>query len=290
MSDTDTTDIHAETLDTDEAVTNQAAASSNDVVGQEPSRDWVAVELLPKIIEGALLAAGRPLSLNQIEALFTEFERPPRDQITAALEDIAQHCEERGFELQQVASGYRFQVRKELAEWVNRLWEEKPKRYSRAMLETLALVAYRQPLTRGDIEQVRGVAVSSDIIKSLQEREWVRVVGHRDVPGKPALYATTRQFLDYFNLKSLDELPPLSELKDFAQLDPELELALAAETQPSAAANDSEASDSDLPSGDAVETPNSGLAELNAVTPVPETSNEDAEPSPDGSAATDNHQ
>jgi len=290
MSDTDTTDIHAETLDTGEAVTNQAAASSSDVVGQEPSRDWVAVELLPKIIEGVLLAAGRPLSLNQIEALFTEFERPPRDQITAALEDIAQHCEERGFELQQVASGYRFQVRKELAEWVNRLWEEKPKRYSRAMLETLALVAYRQPLTRGDIEQVRGVAVSSDIIKSLQEREWVRVVGHRDVPGKPALYATTRQFLDYFNLKSLDELPPLSELKDFAQLDPELELALAAQTQPSAAANDSEASDSDLPSGDAVETPNSGLAELNAVIPVPETSGEDAEPSPDGSAATDNHQ
>jgi len=290
MSDTDTTDIHAETLDTGEGVTDQAAASSSDVAGQEPSRDWVDVELLPKIIEGALLAAGRPLSLNQIEALFTEFERPPRDQITAALEDIAQHCEERGFELQQVASGYRFQVRKELAEWVNRLWEEKPKRYSRAMLETLALVAYRQPLTRGDIEQVRGVAVSSDIIKSLQEREWVRVVGHRDVPGKPALYATTRQFLDYFNLKSLDELPPLSELKDFAQLDPELELALAAQTQPSAAANDSEASDSDLPSGDAVETPNSGLAELNAVIPVPETSGEDAEPSPDGSAATDNHQ
>lgn len=290
MSDTDTTDIHAETLDTGEAVTDQAAASSSDVAGQEPSRDWVDVELLPKIIEGALLAAGRPLSLNQIEALFTEFERPPRDQITAALEDIAQHCEERGFELQQVASGYRFQVRKELAEWVNRLWEEKPKRYSRAMLETLALVAYRQPLTRGDIEQVRGVAVSSDIIKSLQEREWVRVVGHRDVPGKPALYATTRQFLDYFNLKSLEELPPLSELKDFAQLDPELELALAAETQPSAAANDSEASDSDLPSGDAAETPNSGLAELNAVTPVPETSDEYAEPSQDGSAATDNHQ
>ncbi len=290
MSDTDTTDINADTVDASEIAAEQSAASSSDLPVQEPSRDWVDVELLPKIIEGALLAAGRPLSLNQLEALFTEFERPPRDQITTALEDIAQHCEQRGFELQQVASGYRFQVRKELAEWVNRLWEEKPKRYSRAMLETLALVAYRQPLTRGDIEQVRGVAVSSDIIKSLQEREWVRVVGHRDVPGKPALYATTRQFLDYFNLKSLDELPPLSELKDFAQLDPELELALSSETQPSAAANDSEASDSDLPSGDAVETHNSELAELNAVPPVPETSEEDAEPSPDGSAATDNHQ
>jgi len=202
------------------------------------SPDWVDTELLPKILEGAILAAGRALSLNQLEALFNEFERPPRDQIKAALEDIALQCQERGFELKEVASGYRFQVRRELAEWVSRLWEEKPKRYSRAMLETLALIAYRQPLTRGDIEQVRGVAVSSDIIKSLQEREWVRVVGHRDVPGKPALYATTRQFLDYFNLKSLDELPPLSELKDFAQLDPELELALGAEAPPLAAAND----------------------------------------------------
>lgn len=202
------------------------------------SPDWVDAELLPKILEGAILAAGRALSLNQLEALFNEFERPPRDQIKAALEDIALQCQERGFELKEVASGYRFQVRRELAEWVSRLWEEKPKRYSRAMLETLALIAYRQPLTRGDIEQVRGVAVSSDIIKSLQEREWVRVVGHRDVPGKPALYATTRQFLDYFNLKSLDELPPLSELKDFAQLDPELELALGAEAPPLAAAND----------------------------------------------------
>ena len=202
------------------------------------SPDWVDAELLPKILEGAILAAGRALSLNQLEALFNEFERPPRDQIKAALEDIALQCQERGFELKEVASGYRFQVRRELAEWVSRLWEEKPKRYSRAMLETLALIAYRQPLTRGDIEQVRGVAVSSDIIKSLQEREWVRVVGHRDVPGKPALYATTRQFLDYFNLKSLDELPPLSELKDFAQLDPELELALGAESAPLAAAND----------------------------------------------------
>jgi segregation and condensation protein B len=127
----------------------------------------------------------------------------------------------------QVASGYRFQVRQELATWVNRLWEEKPKRYSRAMLETLSLIAYRQPLTRGDIELVRGVAVSSDIIKTLQERDWVRVVGYRDVPGKPALYATTKQFLDYFNLKSLEHLPALGEIKDLAELDPELELSLA---------------------------------------------------------------
>ncbi|MGB0668842.1 MAG: SMC-Scp complex subunit ScpB, partial [Porticoccaceae bacterium] len=128
--------------------------------------------------------------------------------------------------LKQVASGYRFQVRQELSTWVNRLWEEKPKRYSRAMLETLSLIAYRQPLTRGDIELVRGVAVSSDIIKTLQERDWVRVVGYRDVPGKPALYATTKQFLDYFNLKSLEHLPALGEIKDLAELDPELELSL----------------------------------------------------------------
>ena len=125
-----------------------------------------------------------------------------------------------------MASGYRFQVRQELSTWVNRLWEEKPKRYSRAMLETLSLIAYRQPLTRGDIELVRGVAVSSDIIKTLQERDWVRVVGYRDVPGKPALYATTKGFLDYFNLKSLEHLPALGEIKDLAELDPELELSL----------------------------------------------------------------
>ncbi|MDB2534116.1 MAG: SMC-Scp complex subunit ScpB [Porticoccaceae bacterium] len=184
-------------------------------------------DTIRKIIEGALLAAGKPLDIPRLEALFEEDERPPRDQIKAALEEIESDCRERGFELKQVASGYRFQVRQELAPWVNRLWEEKPKRYSRAMLETLSLIAYRQPLTRGDIELVRGVAVSSDIIKTLQERDWVRVVGYRDVPGKPALYATTKQFLDYFNLKSLEHLPALGEIKDLAELDPELELSLA---------------------------------------------------------------
>ncbi len=184
-------------------------------------------DTIRKIIEGALLAAGKPLDISRLESLFDEDERPPRDQIKAALEEIESDCRERGFELKQVASGYRFQVRQELAPWVNRLWEEKPKRYSRAMLETLSLIAYRQPLTRGDIELVRGVAVSSDIIKTLQERDWVRVVGYRDVPGKPALYATTKQFLDYFNLKSLEHLPALGEIKDLAELDPALELSLA---------------------------------------------------------------
>ena len=140
-------------------------------------------DLIRKIIEGALLAAGKPLDITKLENLFEDEERPPRDQIKAALEEIEGDCRERGFELKQVASGYRFQVRQELSTWVNRLWEEKPKRYSRAMLETLSLIAYRQPLTRGDIELVRGVAVSSDIIKTLQERDWVRGVGYRDVPG-----------------------------------------------------------------------------------------------------------
>ena len=184
-------------------------------------------DLLRQIVEGALLAAAKPLDINRIEALFEDDERPPRDQIKAALDEIESDCRGRGFELKQVASGYRFQVVQGLATWVNRLWEEKPKRYSKAMLETLALIAYRQPLTRGDIEAVRGVTVSSDIIRSLQEREWVRVVGHRDVPGKPGLYATTKKFLDYFNVKSLDHLPALSEIKDFSDLDLELELALS---------------------------------------------------------------
>lgn len=196
-------------------------------------------EMLRKIIEGAIMAAGKPIDIARLETLFEETERPPRDQIRAALEEIQAGYQDCGFELVQVASGYRFQVRQQLSEWVNRLWEEKPKRYSRAMLETLALIAYRQPLTRGDIEAVRGVAVSSDIIKSLQERDWVRVVGHRDVPGRPALYATTKQFLDYFNIKSLEYLPTLGDIKDFSELDPDLELALASTpAEVSNAAND----------------------------------------------------
>ena len=187
-------------------------------------------DLIKKIVEGALMAAGKSLDISHLERLFDDDERPPRDQLRAALEEIEADCRDRGFELKQTASGFRFQVSQELATWVNRLWEEKPKRYSRAMLETLSLIAYRQPLTRGDIELVRGVAVSSEIIKTLQEREWIRVVGYRDVPGKPALFATTKQFLDYFNLKSLDDLPALGEIKDLTELDPTLELTLAQES------------------------------------------------------------
>ena len=181
-------------------------------------------EKLQQIIEGALLAAGEALSIEKILALFDVHEAPERSEIEAALAAIQQACAHRGFILKEVASGWRFQVKEELATWVNRLWEEKPQKYSRALLETLALVAYRQPLTRGDIEEVRGVAVSSHIIKTLAEREWVKVVGHRDVPGRPALYATTKSFLDYFNLKSLDELPDLGELRDIDELNGSLDL------------------------------------------------------------------
>ncbi len=179
---------------------------------------------LRQILEGLLLAAGKPLSLTAMAEVFLEEERPTDDELRAALALIAEDCAGRGFELKEVASGFRFQVRQELSPWVSRLWEEKPQRYTRALLETLALVAYRQPITRGDIEEIRGVSVSSTIIRTLLDREWIRVVGHRDVPGRPAMFATTRQFLDYFNLKSLQELPPLSEIRDLDKLNPELAL------------------------------------------------------------------
>jgi segregation and condensation protein B len=180
---------------------------------------------LKRILEGALLAAGKPMTVIQLESLFAEDEvRPARDEIKAALEDIASELKGRGFELLQVASGYRFQVCDDLATWIGRLWEEKPQKYSRALLETLALIAYRQPITRGDIEEIRGVAVSSNIIRTLMDRDWVRVVGHREVPGRPAMYASTKIFLDYFNLKSLDQLPPLAEIQDLDNLTAELGL------------------------------------------------------------------
>lgn len=182
---------------------------------------------LKKIVEGALLASGRSLDIGHLQELFDIDQVPAKDQLLAVLEDIENECVNRGYELTKTASGYRFQVRQELAPWINRLWEEKPKKYSRALLETLALIAYRQPLTRGDIEEIRGVSVSSEIVKTLLEREWVRVVGHRDVPGRPALYATTREFLDYFNLKSLEDLPALSEIRDIDSIDPELSLQVA---------------------------------------------------------------
>lgn len=177
---------------------------------------------LVQIIEAALLAAGRPLTVAQLGELFEEHEKPTTDALREALETVAGNCEGRGFELKQVASGYRFQVRESLSQWIGRLWHERPQKYSRALLETLSLIAYRQPITRGEIEEIRGVAVSSNIIKTLLEREWVRVVGHRDVPGRPAMYATTRGFLDYFNLRHLDQLPALAEIRDLETLNAEL--------------------------------------------------------------------
>lgn len=179
---------------------------------------------LKRILEAALFAASQPLSLAHLGALFGEEETPSRNELGRALEDLKNDCSDRGVELVEVASGFRYQVRQECHPWVSRMWADKPQRYSRALLETLALIAYRQPVTRGEIEQVRGVGVSTGIIRTLEEREWIRVVGFRDVPGKPALFGTTKAFLDYFNLKSLDELPTLAEVRDLEHFDPQLSL------------------------------------------------------------------
>ncbi len=177
---------------------------------------------ITRIVEAALLAANQPLSLTQLQGLFSLDDPAPDGSVELALETLQAACAERGVELVELASGFRYQVKSDVHPWVARLWTERQTRYTRATLETLALIAYRQPITRGEIEQVRGVAVNSNIIKALEEREWIRVVGHRDVPGKPELLATTRTFLDYFGLKRLDELPPLSELKDIGELEPQL--------------------------------------------------------------------
>lgn len=183
------------------------------------------------IAEAALLAAGKPMSLDQLRELFDEHERPARQVMEHVMVLLDSACEGRGFELKKVASGYRLQIREAYAPWVGRLFEEKPQRYSRALLETLALVAYRQPITRSEIEDIRGVTVSTNIIRTLQEREWVRVVGHRDVPGRPAMYATTRQFLDYFNLQGLEQLPPLSDIRDLEEIGREIEKNMQAEIE-----------------------------------------------------------
>ncbi len=182
--------------------------------------DLIDSQKLKMIIEAALLAADEPLTPNRLARLFAHGEldsEEGREQIRETLKTLQLEAEDRGYELIRVASGFRYQVRQELSQWISRLWEERPPRYSRALLETLALVAYRQPVTRGDIEQVRGVAVSQSIMRTLLERGWVRVVGQREVPGRPAMYGTTRAFLDYFNLKSLDQLPPLSEISSLIE-------------------------------------------------------------------------
>ncbi|CBL44602.1 Prokaryotic chromosome segregation and condensation protein ScpB [gamma proteobacterium HdN1] len=183
-------------------------------------------QTLKRIMEAAIFSAGRPLSLEAIGELFYEDERPSNEVLRELLAELHEEYSRRGVFLKEVASGYRFQADAELGEWVTRLWEEKPQRYSRALLETLSLIAYRQPITRGEIEDIRGVSVSSQIIKTLLEREWVKVLGHREVPGRPAMYGTTRTFLDYFNLRSLAELPTLAEVRDLDKIGAELDARL----------------------------------------------------------------
>jgi len=199
---------------------------------------------LKSLLEGVLMASDEPLNMAALASVFDEEERPSNAEIGTALSELQEDYADRGIELKEVASGFRIQVREEVNPWVARLWEERPQRYSRALLETLSLIAYRQPITRGDIEEVRGVSVRSSIIRTLQEREWIRVVGHRDVPGKPALFGTTKAFLDYFGLSNLDDLPSLAEIKDMENLEPELDLGGGYAT------GDKAASEEDAPDGE----------------------------------------
>ncbi len=229
--------------------------------------------LINRIVEGALLASSQPLTLVQLKELFPEEEPAPPGSIERALELLGQACAGRGVELVEVASGFRYQVTGEVHGWISRLWTERKTRYTRATLETLALIAYRQPITRGEIEQVRGVAVSSNIIQALEEREWIRVVGHRDVPGKPALFGTTKGFLDYFGLKRLDELPPLSELKDLGELEPQLPLGNDGQPAAASAALPGQAANEEDGGNDTAPTPSaeaSAAADTQHQAPSPE--------------------
>jgi segregation and condensation protein B len=179
-------------------------------------------EKLTPVLEALFAASEKPLSVNQLFELFVgDIDQPSKDDIRKAIEDLTEKYQQGGIELKQVASGFRLQVRADFETWVARLWEQKPPRYSRALMETLALIAYRQPITRGEIEDIRGVSVSTNIIRTLEERDWVKSLGHKEVPGRPTLYGTTREFLDYFNLKSLNELPTLAEIRDIDQFNPE---------------------------------------------------------------------
>ncbi|WP_369914038.1 SMC-Scp complex subunit ScpB [Xanthomonas sp. NCPPB 3005] len=256
--------------------------------------------LINRIVEAALLAANQPLPLAQLHGLFPEDEPAPPGSIERALEQLREACAGRGVELVEVASGFRYQVNSEVHPWVARLWTERKTRYTRATLETLALIAYRQPITRGEIEQVRGVAVSSNIIQALEEREWIRVVGHRDVPGKPALFGTTKGFLDYFGLKRLDELPPLSELKDIGELEPQLQLdrdtlpvgdmaqagAADADTDADAATSAADADAADAPPAEASDEDNGATSDPDTA-PDPDAAPAEADSAADSHAADD---
>jgi segregation and condensation protein B len=179
---------------------------------------------LSQIIEALLLSASRPIDIQEIERVFDETERPSKDEIRSALSEIEEQCSNRGVELKKVSTGYRLQVRQDLSSYIAKLWEEKPPRFSKATLETLALIAYRQPITRGEIEEIRGVTIGTQLMRGLMDRGWVKIVGQRDVPGRPSLYSTTKEFLDYFGLQHLRELPDLPELPDLQTLDMELPL------------------------------------------------------------------
>ncbi|MCK8515954.1 SMC-Scp complex subunit ScpB [Methylonatrum kenyense] len=194
----------------------------------------MATPPLKHILEAAMLAAGDALSLEHMQALFPDTDRPEKPRLRGALLELQQDYADRGLDVVEVASGWRIQVASDMVPWLARLWEEKPVRYSRALLETLAVIAYRQPVTRGEIEEVRGVSISTTIMRTLQDRGWVRVIGHRDVPGRPAMFGTTRAFLDHFNLKSLDQLPSLGELRDLSELHPELDLGFPDTADPAA--------------------------------------------------------
>jgi segregation and condensation protein B len=187
---------------------------------------------LKNVVEAALLAAARPVSLAELQQVFDEHSRPTAKEMRALLDALTADYEGRGVTIKETANGFRFQVRSEFSHEVSRLWPDRPRKYSRALLETLALIAYRQPITRAEIEHVRGVAVNPEIVKTLMERNWVRVVGHRDVPGHPELLGTTAEFLDYFSLKSIEDLPPLAELKSLADLNLQLPLPGTAEAAP----------------------------------------------------------
>ncbi|MGY0504194.1 SMC-Scp complex subunit ScpB [Luteimonas sp. e5] len=241
-------------------------------------------DLINRIVEAALLASSHPLTVAQIEALFTLDDPVPEGAVRNALEQLQGECAGRGVELVEVASGWRYQVCRDVHPWVARLWTERQTRYTRATLETLALIAYRQPITRGEIEQIRGVATNSQIIRTLEERDWIRVVGHRDVPGRPELLGTTKGFLDYFGLKKLDELPPLSELKDFGELDPQLDLETApitAQVEDAPADAHADAADGGESPGDAAAADDTAGDDETTPTP-PENDNESQDIAVDG--------
>jgi segregation and condensation protein B len=202
----------------------------------------ITPEKLQQILEAALMVAGHPLSIDNMKKLFDENDAPSSNEIKDAIAALREKYQTSGIYLADIASGFQFQAKHELSEWLAKLWEERPPRYSRAFLETLALIAYRQPITRAEIEDVRGVTVSPHIIKTLMEREWIRVVGYREVPGKPALLGTTKTFLDYFNLKNLNDLPTLAEIKDLASQEAKLQVQLELADAPTTTSSEEETS------------------------------------------------